>query len=106
VPGPHQVTATVLTCTDQVPGVLLVDGGTDTGVNSSRRNRRARWTASLTSVLTRSPEGRWSFEGATTSQRIPAAFNDRGKPNPVGPGLVAHRHRARQVTQPGPDVLM
>jgi hypothetical protein len=30
------------------------------------------------------PEGRCSFGGATTSQRIPAAFNDRDSPNPVG----------------------
>jgi hypothetical protein len=35
--------------------------------------------------LTRSPAGRWSFDAAATSQRIPAAASARANPNPVGP---------------------
>ena len=53
------------------------------------RSIRARWTASRASVLTRSPLGRCSFDGATTSHRIPDAFKDRCRPNPVGPSSLA-----------------
>ena len=59
--------------------------GTDTAVNSSSRSSRARWTASLASVLTRSPDGRCNFDGATTSHRISAAASARDRPKPVGP---------------------
>ena len=59
--------------------------GITTAVTSSNRNNRARCTASLASVLTRSPEGRCSFEGAATTHRIPSAFRARASPNPVGP---------------------
>ncbi len=59
--------------------------GTVTDVTSSRRNNRAKCTASLASVLTRSPEGRCSFDGAATTHRTPAASNARASPNPVGP---------------------
>ena len=52
---------------------------------SSIRSRRARFSASRASVLTRSPAGRTIFEGAATSQRTPAAVNARASPNPVGP---------------------
>ena len=72
MPGPHQVTAAVLPGPDQVPGALLVEVGTATGVISSRRSSRARWMASLASVLTRSPGGRCSFDGAATTQ-LPGA---------------------------------
>ena len=49
------------------------------------RSSRAKWIASLASVLTRSPAGFCNFDGATTSHRIPAAVSDRYKPKPVGP---------------------
>src|SRR5664280_2959755 len=44
--------------------------GTTTGVISSRRSNRARCWASLASVLTRSPDGRCSFDGAATTHRM------------------------------------
>ena len=59
--------------------------GTATAVTSPSRSSRARCTASLASVLTRSPEGRCSFDGAATTHRIPAAVSARASPNPVGP---------------------
>ena len=59
--------------------------GIATGVISSSRSSRARWMASLASVLTRSPAGFCSFDGATTSHRIPAAVRCRYNPKPVGP---------------------
>ena len=45
--------------------------------------------ASRASVFTRSPAGFCNFDGATTSQRIPAAVSDRYNPNPVGPASYA-----------------
>ncbi len=45
--------------------------GTVTDVTSSNRSNRARCIASRASVLTRSPDGRCSFEGVATSHRIP-----------------------------------
>ena len=59
--------------------------GTLTDVTSSNRSNRARCIASRASVLTRSPDGRCSFEGAATSHRIPWATHVRANPNPVGP---------------------
>ena len=56
-----------------------------TASTSSSRSSRARCTASRASVLTRSPAGRCSFDGAATSHRIPAAVSARDSPNPVGP---------------------
>src|SRR5213080_3024008 len=52
---------------------------------SSRASRRA----SRRSVLTRSPGGRCSFDGATTSHLTPADPNARANPNPVGPASYA-----------------
>jgi hypothetical protein len=83
--GTHQVTTCVLAGTEQIAGVLLIHTWHDTGVKSSSRSNRARWSASLASVLTQSPLGRWSFYGATTSHRIPAAVKSRASPNPLGP---------------------
>ncbi len=59
--------------------------GTTTGVISPNRSNLARCTASLASVLTRSPDGRCSFDGAATTHRTPAAVSARYNPNPVGP---------------------
>jgi hypothetical protein len=70
--------------------------GTRTGTNWSIRSRFAGCRASRASVLTRSPGGRCSFDGATTTHRIPAAVNCRANPKPVG-GLVGHRDRRRQL---------
>ncbi len=63
--------------------------GTVTDVTPSNRSSRARCIASRASVLTRSPEGRCSFEGAATSHRIPWAAKARANPNPVGPASYA-----------------
>ena len=60
-------------------------------------SRRANRRASRRSVFTRSPGGRSSFDGATTSHRTPAAANARANPNPVGP--------ASYVTATGPGSL-
>lgn len=49
--------------------------GTRTETTSSRRGSRAKCGASRTSVLTRSPAWRCSFEDAITSQRSPASVN-------------------------------
>ena len=101
MPGPHQVAAAVLPGPDQVPGGLLLHARAPrTAMTSSRRSSRARCIASRASVLTRSPAGRCSFDGAATSHRIPAAVSARHSPNPVGPGLVGHRHRTRQRPPP------
>jgi hypothetical protein len=85
MPSPHQVTASVLTSTDQVPGCFLVHGGHRDRSDLVQAQQPGQVHRVLASVLTRSPEGRCSFDGATTSQRTPTAFNDRDNPNPVGP---------------------
>src|SRR5450756_687102 len=59
--------------------------GTTTGVISSRRSNRARCWASLASVLTRSPDGRCSFDGAATTHRMLWSVRNRASPEPVGP---------------------
>jgi hypothetical protein len=55
--------------------------------------------ASFASVLTRSPEGRCSFDGAATTQRTPAAVNVRYNPKPVGPASYL------TVTGPGSSAI-
>ena len=85
MPGPHQVTAAVLTGPDQVPGGLLVDGRHHDRGDLVQPQQPGQVHASLASVLTRSPAGFCSFDGAATSQRIPAAVRCRYSPNPVGP---------------------
>jgi hypothetical protein len=37
------------------------------------------------SVLTRSPRGRCSFDGAATWQSMPSPVRNRASPKPVGP---------------------
>src|SRR5664279_4147822 len=54
--------------------------GTTTGVISSRRSNRARCWASLASVLTRSPDGRCSFDGAATTHRMLWSVRNRASP--------------------------
>jgi hypothetical protein len=53
--------------------------------NSPIRNSRASRSASRRSVLTLSPGGRSSFDGATTTHLIPASSRALASPNPVGP---------------------
>jgi hypothetical protein len=47
--------------------------------------------------LTRSPDGRSTFDGASTTHRTPAAVNALASPNPVGPASYA------TATGPGND---
>ena len=80
MPGPHQITADILTGPHQVPGRLLPASGTDTSTISSSRNSRHRCSASLASVLTRFPAGRTSFDGAATRQAMPRPRRKRANP--------------------------
>jgi len=63
--------------------------GTLTVTISPNRSSLAMCSASRASVFTRSPTGRCSFEGASTSQRTPAARRARASVNPVGPASYA-----------------
>ena len=65
---------------------------------SPRCSNRARCRASRASVLTRSPAGRCSFDGAATTHSIPAADQEPGQPEPRRTGLIDHRHRAAAAT--------
>jgi hypothetical protein len=86
MPGPHQVPATVLTGTDQVPGRLLRHGrDRDRGdlVQAQQAGQVHRVPGvGLDPVPSRALQ---NLEGAATSHRIPAAVNARHNPNPVGP---------------------
>ncbi len=62
-----------------------------------------RCSASWASVLTRSPAGRWIFDAAATSQRIPAADNERASRIPSA-RLVHHRRRTQQLPDPADDL--
>ena len=85
VPGPHQITAAVFTGAHQIPCRLLVDArARRPRVISPRRSSRARCTASLASVLTRSPRA-VQLRRRRHHTPIPAAVSARSKPNPVGP---------------------
>ncbi len=53
------------------------------------------------SVLTRSPLGRSSFDGAATWTSTPAPRRTRARPNLGRTGLVDHPHRTRQAHDPG-----
>ena len=100
VPGPHQIAAGVLPGPDQVPGRLLLDVGTRTSTISSSRSSRASSIASRASVLTRSPAGRCSFDGAATTHRHPARGQTPGQPEPGRARLVDHRAPAPAAPRP------
>ena len=76
--------------------------GIATAVISSSRSSRARWTASLASVLTRSPAGRCSLRRRRDLAPDPGRGQRPVQPEPGRAGLVGHRHRARQTLHPGP----
>jgi hypothetical protein len=73
--------------------------GIVTATISPRCSNRAKCRASRASVLTPSPEGRCSFEGAATTQSIPAASRNRAKAKPVGPASYI------TVAGPGSDPI-
>ena len=85
MPGGHQIPAAVLAGPHQITGCFLLQLGIVTAVICPRCSSRAKCAASRASVLTRSPAGRINFDGAATSQMIPAAVKSRANPNPVGP---------------------
>ena len=84
MPGPHQIATDILSGPYQVTGRLLL-----------RRRHRDRddlvqaqklgQVPGIAGVLTRSPGGRWIFDGAAISHLIPAVVKARARPNPVGP---------------------
>jgi hypothetical protein len=59
--------------------------GTETGVRSPERIKRARWSASRRSVLTRSPAFFGSQDGATPQPSSPFLVRERESPEPHGP---------------------
>jgi len=71
--------------------------GIVTSAISPKCNTRARCRASRVSVLTRSPVGRCSFEGAASTQVTPFVSRHRANPNPVGPASYM------TATGPGSD---
>jgi hypothetical protein len=85
VPGTHQITADVLAGTDQVTSGFLGlcrDPDLSEVVVAQQPGQQLR----VAGVgLDRSPEGRFSFDGAATTHRMPLAVIERHKPNPVGP---------------------
>lgn len=84
MPGPHQVTAGVFAGPDQVAGRFLGTAGhRDRG--DLIEAQQPREVDRVFGVLTRSPAGRCSLEGAATTHRIPCSLNDLASPNPVGP---------------------
>jgi hypothetical protein len=101
VPRSHQVTAAVITGTNR-SGALLVDCRDRNRVNSSSPSSRARWTASLASVVPLR-----HMVAATCSARRPRTESPpRTTTGPHRTRLARphrHRDRARQIPEPGPD---
>ena len=93
----HQISASILTGTDQITGRLLFHRRNCNLDDFAQPEHRARCKASRASVLTRSPAGLCSFDGAITAHSIPARLRDRYKPNPVGPASYT------TFTGPGSD---
>ena len=73
VAGPHEVAPQLLTGTAEVTGRLGFGGGTATGVSASAIKRRTSSSASLRSLLTRSPAARGVLPGAITCIAMPAS---------------------------------
>ena len=80
--------------------------GTRTAVISPNRSSRARCAASRASVLTRSPAGRCSFDGAATTHSIPASLIALANPEAGRTRLEANPHRGSQLTQPAQHLVM
>jgi hypothetical protein len=66
VPGPHQVTASVLTSTDQIPGVFLIHGRHRHRPELVQPQQPSQMDRVLGIGLDPIPKGRCSFEGANT----------------------------------------
>ena len=85
VAATHQIGAHLLARTRQVPRGLERRQGTATSLSWPASNSRANSSASLRSLLIRSPGARGVLDGATTSTRSPACSAARQSANPVGP---------------------
>ncbi len=85
MPGRHQISAHVLTGAHQIPGGLLCHARDRDRVDLIEVQQSRQSRAFRASVLTRSPDGRCSFEGAATRHSMPTVFRKRASPNPVGP---------------------
>lgn len=102
VPGPHEIRADVLAGPHQILGCLLRGDRDPHRVIWPSRVNRARCSASRASVFTRSPEGRWSLDGAATAHLLPppptlstvsaiAGASLRLRSSPAGDGLGRSR---------------
>jgi hypothetical protein len=92
MPGPHQITAASSRARTRSRAASSATVGTRTAGSSLRCNNRASRSASRRSVLTRSPGGHSSLDGATTTQPT-------RPPGAPGPG----RTRSGQPHRP-PDL--
>ena len=104
LPGPHQIGAGVFPGPHQIPRRLSATAGTRTAGTSPMCNRRASRSASRRSVLTRSPVAAPAWT-APHHALHPGRPKRPGQTQPAGPGLIGHRHRARQQTNPPQDRL-
>ena len=85
MPGAHQVPADIFPGADQVPGCFLPGTGTATCGDLAQFQQPGQMQGIVPSVFTRSPEGRWSLDGAATGASMPAARRNLARTKPVGP---------------------
>jgi hypothetical protein len=96
VPSAHQIAASVLAGADQITRGLLLRPGHRTGVVSPSRSSLASRSASRRVVVTLSAAAR-IFDGAATTQLIPAPAHARASRYPVGPASYTSRTGAGNV---------
>jgi hypothetical protein len=106
VPGRHEITAAILPRADQIPGVLLVESRDGDGRELVQPQQLGQVDGILDVGL--DPITRETLQLARRHDLTPDPR--RGKrpmqTEPGRSGLVDHRDRARQVGDPGPDVLV
>ena len=85
VAGGHQIAAAVLAGPHQVTGRLLVALGTVTAVICAQMQEPGQMRGIAGIGFDPVPGRAVNFDGAATSQLIPAAVKARANPNPVGP---------------------
>lgn len=104
--SPHQITTSVFTGTNQVPGVLLVrsrDRHRDVLIEPKQPRQMHRILGvNLDPVAAGALELRWCDHLTPDSGR----GQGPGQSEACRPGLIGHSHWAGQVTEPGPDVLV
>ena len=85
VPGGHQIPAAVLAGPHQIPGGFLAAAG-NRHLGDLAQMQQPGQMRGITGIGLDPIPGRADhFDGAATSQPIPAAVNARANPNPVGP---------------------